>query len=318
MFHWYRALRRNGVIGINERNISYVNELNPRRLMHLVDDKLETKRVAAKADIPTPELYGVIRNARDMKALPLLLDQPSGFVIKPSMGSQGKGILVIDKPLGGGWKLANGRRVKIDELRFQINNILSGMYSLGGQPDKALIEYRVTFDSIFSEISFKGVPDIRVIVVKGIPVFAMLRLPTAESDGKANLHKGGVGVGLNIATGKTSMAMQRDRLIDLHPDTAHPLSDIQTPHWEEILLMAAKAYSVTNLGYMGVDIVLDRDRGPLLLELNARPGISIQIANRMGMRPALEAAKHHGKSPMDAQAMITVAKAIHTDAKRAA
>ena len=184
------------------------------------------------------------------------------------------------------------------------------MYSLGGQTDKALIEYRVKFDDIFGKVSFKGVPDLRLIVLKGVPVFAMLRLPTAESDGKANLHKGGVGVGINLATGLTMRAMQHDQLIETHPDTAHPLENIQAPFWDDILLMAAKSYDVTGLGYIGVDIVLDREKGPLLLELNARPGISIQIANRMGMRPVLEKADALATEKLTAEERVRLAKGI--------
>jgi len=306
----YRALRRNGVVGINARNIRYVNAYNPRKLLSTVNDKLETKRLAEAAKIPTPRLYGAIANARDMRNLPGMMGHADGFVVKPAQGSQGKGIIVVDSPLKGGWRLSSGRRVTIDIIKFQINNILSGMYSLGAQPDKAMIEYRVKFDDVFGQISFKGVPDIRVIVLKGIPVFAMLRLPTAESDGKANLHKGGVGVGVDIATGLTGRAMQYDRLVDAHPDTAHPLEDIQTPYWDDILLMAARAYDITGLGYIGVDVVLDKDKGPLLLELNARPGISIQIANRKGLRFVLEKAGKLASDKLDAAARVAIARTL--------
>ena len=310
MLNVFKGLRANGVIGINERNVSYVNALNPRKLLVRVDDKLLTKELAAPAGIPTPALYGVIRNARDMKRLPEFIDHPDGFVIKPAQGSQGKGIIVVDGPLKGGWRLSSGKRIDLDTMKFQINNMLSGMYSLGGQPDKALVEYRVKFDDVFGKVSFRGVPDIRVIVVKGIPVFAMLRLPTAESDGKANLHKGGVGAGIYLATGRTMQAMQHDQFIDIHPDTGHPLEDIQTPYWDDILLMAAKSYEVTGLGYIGVDVVLDRDKGPMLLELNARPGISIQIANRRGLRFALEQAMVLGDEKRTPEERAALAKTL--------
>ncbi|MRR31196.1 alpha-L-glutamate ligase-like protein, partial [bacterium] len=47
-------------------------------------------------------------------------------------------------------------------------------------------------------------------------------------------------------------------------------------------------FEMTGLGYLGVDLVIDRDRGPLLLELNARPGLAIQLANRHGLRTRLD------------------------------
>lgn len=312
MLKTFQALRRNGVIGINERNIKYVNALNPRKLLVRVDNKLLTKELAQAVDIPTPELYGVIANARDMKRLPEMINHPDGFVIKPAHGSQGKGIIVVESPLKNGWRLSSGRRMLLDDMKFQINNMISGMYSLGGQPDMAMIEYRVKFDDVFGKVSFKGVPDMRVIVLKGIPVFAMLRLPTAESDGKANLHKGGVGAGIDLATGLTMRAMQHDQLIDVHPDTAHPLENIQAPYWDDILMMAARSYEVTGLGYIGVDIVLDREKGPLLLELNARPGISIQIANRRGLRFVLEKAGALADKKLSAEERVAIAKTLHT------
>jgi glutathione synthase/RimK-type ligase-like ATP-grasp enzyme len=45
---------------------------------------------------------------------------------------------------------------------------------------------------------------------------------------------------------------------------------------------------MVELGYLGVDIVLTPDKGPILLELNARPGLGIQIANLAGLVPRLE------------------------------
>lgn len=310
MLNVFKGLRANGVIGINERNVSYVNALNPRKFLVRVDDKLLTKQLVAPAGIQTPELYGVIENARDMKRLPEFIAHPDGFVIKPAQGSQGKGIIVVEGPLKGGWRMSSGKRIDLDTMKFQINNMLSGMYSLGGQPDKALVEYRVKFDDVFGKVSFRGVPDIRVIVLKGIPVFSMLRLPTAESDGKANLHKGGVGAGIDLVTGRTMLAMQHDEFIDIHPDTGHPLEDIQTPYWDDILLMAAKSYEVTGLGYIGVDVVLDREKGPMLLELNARPGISIQIANRRGLRFVLEQAMTLGDEKRTPEERVALAKTL--------
>jgi glutathione synthase/RimK-type ligase-like ATP-grasp enzyme len=45
---------------------------------------------------------------------------------------------------------------------------------------------------------------------------------------------------------------------------------------------------MTGLGYLGVDMVIDQERGPLLLELNARPGLQIQVANQKGLLKHLE------------------------------
>ncbi|HRH78578.1 MAG TPA: sugar-transfer associated ATP-grasp domain-containing protein, partial [Cellvibrionaceae bacterium] len=123
----------------------------------------------------------------------------------------------------------------------------------------------------------------------GFPVMAMMRLSCKASGGKANLHQGAVGVGIDIKTGAAVNAIQNGANIKVHPDTQQELSALQVPAWQELLELACGCYDMTGLGYLGVDLVLDRDLGPLLLELNARPGLSIQIANKAGLLPRLQA-----------------------------
>ena len=173
------------------------------------------------------------------------------------------------------------------ELERHASNVLAGLFSLGGASDVVLIEGLIQSDSKFSGYTYEGVPDTRVIVFRGFPVMAMMRLSTAESQGKANLHQGAVGVGLNIANGWAVRAVQHDQPLRLHPDTGKDLLGLQVPHWSELLHIASACYEMSGLGYVGADMVLDQERGPLLLELNARPGLSIQIANGEGLLPRL-------------------------------
>ncbi len=84
-------------------------------------------------------------------------------------------------------------------------------------------------------------------------------------------------------------AVLKNEIVDIHPDTFNPVSGVKIPHWGRILEIAARTCDLTGLGYQGVDIVLDKDLGPLILELNARPGLNIQIANRAGLLPRLQA-----------------------------
>ena len=169
------------------------------------------------------------------------------------------------------------------ELEHHISNIVGGQYSLSGNRDKALIEYCVHFDPTFAEVSYQGVPDIRVVVYRGYPAMAMVRLPTRASDGKANLHQGAVGAGVDMGTGSTLAGVLDDEIVDEHPDTGALIAGLEIPQWEFILETSAKGLEVTGLGYLGVDMVIDRDRGPLILEMNARPGLNIQIANGTGL-----------------------------------
>ncbi len=286
------SLQDHGILGINARNLDYIFPSNPRRLYRLADCKLETKKIAQVVGVAVPETYGVITFQNEVRNLANVIKEHKSFVVKPAQGSGGDGIVVIQDVTDAGYQKASGKVLQPEDLHYHIHNILSGMFSLAGQTDRVIIEYAVQFDPVFAEIAYQGVPDIRVIVYRGVPAMAMLRLPTRASDGKANLHRGGVGVGINLATGKTLAGIQNNRYIDNHPETGHSLRDRQIPHWQTILEMAAKLGDKTEFGYLGVDIVLDQEKGPLLLEINARPGLSIQIANQQGLMPRLKTIDH--------------------------
>lgn len=290
-----RALRRAGVLGMNQRNGDFIARVNPRRLYPLVDDKVRTKTLAQAAGIQVPQLYGLIAIQHQVLELPKLLEGREDFVVKPVNGSGGNGVLVIVGRRKGRYRKASGAQLSEDELEHHVSNTLSGLYSLGGQPDAAMIEYRVKVDPVFEPISHQGVPDLRTVVYKGYPVLAMVRLPTALSDGKANLHQGAIGAGIDIATGLTGRGVWRNEVIDEHIDTGNPITGVQVPQWDTLLELAARCYDISGLGYLGVDFVLDRDFGPMMLEMNARPGLNIQIANQTGLLPRLATVDAHGR-----------------------
>jgi hypothetical protein len=126
-------------------------------------------------------------------------------------------------------------------------------------------------------------------VYNKVPVMAMLRLPTKESDGKANLQQGAVGVGIDMTSGVTTTAVfRKNTIIEYLPGSRLILSGIRIPYWKDILKLAVRAQEISGLGYLGADIAIDRDRGPVFLELNARPGLSIQIANLDGLLGRLQ------------------------------
>ena len=308
MFGRIQRMRKAGVLGMNRRNLEYIFGYNQRHNYPLVDDKLQTKRLAQEAGIPTPPLYEVLSLHHQLLHLDRVLSGYEDFVIKPAHGSGGDGILVIEGQKADRYRKVNGEMLSVFELRHHIASILGGLYSLGGQADSALIEYRLRFDPVFSDIAYQGVPDIRIIVFLGVPVMAMLRLPTRQSQGKANLHQGAIGVGVNIASGETTTAVSANQQIGEHPDTGHHLHGVLIPHWDSMLLTAARCYELTDLGYIGADFVLDRDKGPLLLELNARPGLNIQIANHCGLVSRLRQIQAVPRVPADAEQRVQFAR----------
>ncbi len=281
-------LKANGILGMNQRNNMYISRYNPRRLFPLVDNKLKTKQIAEAANVCTPELLGVVDSQYKVKAISKLIEGLDSFVIKPAKGSGGKGILVITSVEHGHYYKPSGAECTLEDIERHCSNILAGLFSLGGSIDVAVVEALIKFDDSFEGYSYEGVPDVRVIVFKGVPMMAMMRLSTSMSDGKANLHQGAVGVGIDITTGKALNAVQYDEIVTHHPDTQKELALLKVPHWEEVIRLAASCYDISGLGYLGADVVLDKEEGPMLLELNARPGLAIQIANGMGLLPRLQ------------------------------
>jgi len=276
------SLKKIGILGMNNRNINFIGKYNNRKNYPLVDNKLKTKYLAQKYNLAVPELLGYIEYQVEVNSFEKYIENEKNFVIKPAQGSGGKGILVISNFKNKKYIKPSGEELNRSDIKRHISNILSGLYSLGGKNDVAIFEKMVNFDERFDGFSFEGVPDVRVIVYRGYPSLAMMRLSTSQSDGKANLHQGAVGVGIDICTGKALSAVQFNRPIKLHPDTNKELKDLCVPFWDDILYLCSQCYEMTQMGYLGADIVIDKQRGPLILELNARPGLAIQIANDLG------------------------------------
>ena len=283
----YRRLRQLGVIGLNARNSGAIMGHNPRGAFPLVDDKILMWELCERIGIPTPETRAIFQNHGDLRYLGESLAESPDGVIKPARGAGGRGVMVLFGASENGHRRADGRIIPARAIRQHVSDILSGLYSLRSQPDRAILQQRVGIHPELAPVCGNGTPDVRVIVHRGIPAMAMLRLPTRESAGRANLHQGGVGVGLNLTTGTTTRAIWHGQPVERHPDTNQPIPGRTLPDWPAILELSSRAARATGMGYLGVDVVLDPVRGPLLLEANARPGLTIQIANGEGLGPRL-------------------------------
>lgn len=282
-------LKQAGILGMNCRNHLYIGALNPRALYPRVDDKLKTKLLLKEAGIAAPRLIGCLKFQHAVKHWQDVVGDNREFVLKPAKGAGGKGIVVVTGRDGDTMVRASGEHFREADMQRHLANLLSGLYSLGGQRDVALFEERIHPHDDFEPFSYRGIPDVRIIVYRGCPVMAMIRLSTRRSDGKANLHQGAVGVGLDIGSGRANHAVLLNRVVDRHPDTGIGFGDLTVPQWEEHLLLATRSADIAGLGYLGADIILDPRTGPLVLELNARPGLAIQTANRCGLRGRLDA-----------------------------
>ena len=291
------------ILGLNRRNQEYVRPYNPPSAKVIADNKILTKRVLKKELIQTPEVYKLIRTKKQLEFLDWE-SLPKSFVIKPNKGTGGSGIIIFYGKTRGKleWIRPNGTVMNKRDILLHIENILEGRFSMDSRNDIAIIEERIKTDSLLKQYSYKGVPDLRIICFNLVPVMAMLRLPTKRSNGTANLHSGAICTGIDIGTGITTYSMQMKKnplfsdtyeMVDSTMDLKNnkPLSGIQIPNWNNILTIALKCQKVSGLGYIGVDIALDAEKGPVVFEINGRPGLGIQVANQAGLKWRLEKIK---------------------------
>jgi len=275
-----------GILGINARNLLYIKPYNPEKAIKLADDKIKTKRFLSSRGVPVPKLINTIRNREELERFDFD-SLPNAFVIKPNCGFGGEGIIPIANKRDRYWVAVNGEKITKDQMYRHILDIIDGRFSISSSADTAFFEQLLITHESISPYTYEGLPDIRVIVYNLVPVMAMLRLPTKESRGKANLHQGAIGVGIDIATGKTTHIAKKNKIIDEIPGIGK-LNNFQIPFWDEILLTASRIQLCTNLGYLAADIALDKNVGPVLLEINARAGLGVQVANLAPLRKRLE------------------------------
>jgi alpha-L-glutamate ligase-like protein/uncharacterized protein (TIGR02421 family) len=278
-----------GILGINARNLLYIKAYNPKKAIQLADNKIKTKKFLEARGVPVPKLIASISTREEAEKFDF--DKlPNAFVLKPNFGFGGEGIIPIANKRENYWITSSGKKIDKEQLLSQTIDILDGRFSISNISDSAFFEQLLIPDDVLSAYTYEGLPDIRVIVYNLVPVMAMLRLPTKESGGKGNLHQGAVGVGIDIASGRTTYIAQKNKVVDEIPGIG-PLNDLVIPFWDEILHIASNVQIVTNLGYLAVDIAIDKTSGPVLLEINARAGLGVQIANLAPLRRRLERVK---------------------------
>ncbi len=277
---------------MNARNFLYIQKYNSSEAKRIADDKLETKKVLLEHDVNTTDLFASFYTREEIRNFDWNTLPADGFVIKPARGYGGGGILVMKEWNHYRGKTITGEEVTIRELESHLLDILEGAYSLQFLPDKAYIEERVRIHPFFKKLTNLGIPDIRFIVFNKVPVMSMIRIPTEESGGKANLHQGAIGIGIDMRTGITTHAVYKDRNVYTLPGTKLKIRGTKVPDWDELLRLAAQVQLASGLDYAGVDIVFDAKKGPVVLEINARPGLSIQIANKASLRERLERVEH--------------------------
>lgn len=306
------SIKPSHILGMNARY--YYTKKNSSEARRYGFSKLATKELLQQHGIPTPQLYHLFTSSNeslsiDWRAIPV------PFVIKPASGSAGKGILLIqqyqkEKNL---WLDQDGETLTTEDFELHIANILDGEFSTWGSMHRALIEELVESHSTLAKISYHGTADVRIIVFNSVPVMAMVRVPTKESQGKANLDRGAVGLGIDLATGITTYGIHgKSGYITHFPGKKRKVNGIVVPFWTQALEMAVRAANAAGYHYMGADLFIHQTKGPMVVELNGFPGLSIQLCNRAGLKRRLE--RVEGLDIRDPAHGVKVAKALFAEA----
>jgi alpha-L-glutamate ligase-like protein len=298
------------VLGLNRRDHALLSRYNPRSAFQIVDHKLKAKAALTALGIPVVETLATYRFQYDIRRFAQAARAWHEFVIKPAQGAGGQGVVIVTAQRDDAFRTSEDRWVPIPQMESHLSDILGGVFSLNQRYDEALIERRLHAHPALARLSFRGLPDIRVLVFRGVPLMAMLRLATLASKGRANLHARGIGVGVDLVTGRGAAAVLGNRFITRHPDSEQPLCDVQIPHWDDVLYLAARCADAVALGLLGVDVTLDTELGPRVLELNARPGLTIQLANRRGLRPLIDEVERTVRPGLSAHERVRLGQRI--------
>lgn len=192
----------------------------------------------AATGAPVPPTVAHMRTARHLRRLPAT-DLPDAWACKPNRSLGGQGILLVGARGEQGWTSLSGRAVSEADVTFHVRQVLDGEFSPGGH-DTALFEPLLRPHEDIAELAAAGLPDVRVLCDGAHPRAAMLRLPTVRSDGRANLHAGGVGAAVDLRTGRISGAVADRQWVSSHPDTGAPLEGRLVPYWHDVLDAAAR------------------------------------------------------------------------------
>ncbi len=319
-------MKLSSILGLNARTQLFSYRFNSRERKKIADSKVQTWRVLKKAGVPTPEIIKRFKSPSDVFFFNWE-DLPDAFALKPSRGLGGDGIIVIKKRFASKVNDKNGKekmfkerttwittqkeKISANDLKLHVLDILEGAFSMGSEPDVAFVQEYVGRHKVFRKFAYRGTPDIRIIVFKKVPVIAMLRLPTKESKGRANLHQGAVGVGIDIATGITTRAVWHQDYIRRKPGSNRKLHGIKIPQWNNVLTTAVNAQIASGLSYVGADVVMHPEKGPMIIEINAQPGLQIQLANKAGLRRRLD--KIEDLEVINAEHGVNIARALFSE-----
>lgn len=229
-----------------------------------------------------PTFYGVIQGGEFVPGpageieggVSSILDAEGDVIIKPVTGTHGRGVYRLSREPGG--YTINGDRVSEEGLADFLRR-LDGFLAV------EFVENHGYADAICPT----AVNTIRVIAIRGPDshefsvVSAVHRFGSSTTGPTDNWSGGGFAAPIDVETGEFGHLIGYTpetglRRLERHPDTGTRVNGEYVPQWERI---KATVLDVAELHreepYVGWDVVLTDD-GPVVLEGNCAPGITVQ------------------------------------------
>ena len=297
------------VLTMTVRNREFVGKYNPPGVMSLLT-KDAVKALLLPLGVPMASTYMVLHGRADLGGFKQWLAQNDTFALKPSSSYGGEGIMLVHGKQGELYR-TNFGLLTASQIETHAFSIIEGQFR-GGENDSAVVEELLVQHESLRNIVPSGLADIRVISFLGYPVMAMMRIPTEMSGGKANIHMGAVAAGIRISSGIIIHSVWTGMPASEHPDTRVPLLGQSIPFWDEVLEIAAEAQRLAGIGYAGVDIALDAHKGPVVMEVNRRPGLEIQNANAAGLLRRLRMIENLARQALPVEERIRIVKVLDT------
>ena len=297
---------KNSILGLNYRNLK-LQVFNKKDAVNFANNKLKTKHFFSVRGIPVPKLMGIFKDREDVNKFDFA-NLNKDFVIKPNQGSEGKGIIPFKERKGDKFITVSNKEYTINELKNHIINITQGIYN-NGYKDIAFFEQRIKNSPELNKITYKGLPDVRVFCYNQIPIMAMLRVPTKESEGRANLAENAMAIGINLSNGEPNYYYYKGKISKKDPINKNPIKKI--PNFIRVLQVAVKCAQLSKLKLVGCDIAFNEKNEPCLIEINARPGLKIQLANKDSLKERINKIKD--LKPKSINESIEIAMSIFGD-----
>lgn len=341
-----------GILGNNARNLLYIKKFNDKKGIRLANNKLQTKDFLIERGIPFAKTYGIISNRTELYDFDFSFLPKKNFVVKPNQWSKGQGVYIVKyiEDTHNAWRLHEtiplkkqnkftkistrisrlfsqeftereytgtyqiGNKVLTDrEFRRYLLDILDGKYSMTLWGDKIIIEEKLVAGELFSDFCEFGLADIRIIVFNLVPVATMIRVPTQQSNGKANLAQWWLGFGIEVGSGKITSLLWKNKIYkNRFPKKFAHFYNKKIPYRNDILFLSSKVQYFVNIGYLALDRVITNE-GPKLLEINARAGLEVQKVSNTKLQKVLD--KIEDIKIIDPEKWVEIAKTLFSSEK---